>query len=112
MKIIRCCTKPKIRYLQPTGLSIEEQAGFRKHYSTVDHIFSLEMLFEIHLYIKSGTVVYLLITVKPLTQSAGLLFGDRKLLLRKIFTQTLDVFFNIYDNAKSCVKAAGNILCS
>ena len=72
------------------------------------------MLFEFHLYIKSGNVVYLLITVKPLTQSAGLLFGDRKLLLRKIFNvdgKTLNVFFNIYDNAKSCVKAAGNIVC-
>ena len=31
-------------YLESTGLLIEEQAGFRKHYSTADHIFSQKML--------------------------------------------------------------------
>ena len=39
-------------YLESTGLLIEEQAGFRKHYSTTDHIFSLKMLVDFHLYKK------------------------------------------------------------
>ena len=30
-------------YLESTGLLIEEQAGFRNHYSTADHIFSQTM---------------------------------------------------------------------
>ena len=39
-------------YLESTGLLIEEQVGFRKHYSTIDHIFSLNMLVDFHLYKK------------------------------------------------------------
>ena len=37
-------------YLESLSLLIEEQAGFRKHYSTADHIFSLKMLIEFYLY--------------------------------------------------------------
>ena len=36
-------------HLESTGLLIEEQAGFRKHYSTADHIFSLKMLIDFYL---------------------------------------------------------------
>ena len=39
-------------YLESTGILIEEQAGFRKHYSTADHIFSLKMLIDFYLYKK------------------------------------------------------------
>ena len=54
---------------------MEEQAGFRKHYSTADHIFSLKMLIDFYLYKKSGYSVHLLITVKLLTRLIELLFG-------------------------------------
>ena len=61
-------------YLESTGLLIEEQAGFRKHYSTADHIFSLKMLIDYYLYKRSSYIVHLLITVKLLTRLIELLF--------------------------------------
>ena len=42
-------------YLESTGLLIEEQAGFREHYSTADHIFSLKMIIDFYLYKKAVT---------------------------------------------------------
>ena len=44
-------------YLESTGLLIEEQAGFRKHYSTADHIFSLKMLIDFYLYKKKAVIL-------------------------------------------------------
>ncbi len=36
-------------FLESNNILCEEQAGFRKHYSTVDHIFSLKLLVDIYL---------------------------------------------------------------
>ena len=49
----------------------------------------------------------LLITVKPLTLLTVALW--RKLLRNNIDGKIFKVIFNIYDNAKSCVKAGSNI---
>ena len=62
-------------FLESTRLLIDEQAGFRKHYSTADHIFSLKMLIDIYLYKESGYIVHLLIIVKFLARFIELLFG-------------------------------------
>ena len=36
-------------YLDSMNLLCEEQAGFRKNYSTIDHIFNLKCLIDLHL---------------------------------------------------------------
>ena len=87
-------------YLESTGLLIEEQAGFIKHYSTADHIFSLKMLIDFYFLQKNGYIVHLLITVKLLTRLIELLFGGSYYVI-----VLMAKFLNIYDNIKSCVKA-------
>ena len=42
----------------------EEQAGFRKHYSTTDHIFNLKCLIDMYLRCINHCFVHLLIIVR------------------------------------------------
>jgi hypothetical protein len=44
----------------------EEQAGFRKGYSTTDHIFILKCLIDLYLLEVENCIVYLLIIAKLL----------------------------------------------
>ena len=37
------------QYLENMNILNEEQAGFRKHYSTTDHIFNLKCLIDLYL---------------------------------------------------------------
>ncbi len=37
-------------FLKKSGLLYEEQAGFRKHYGTTDHIFTLKLLTDFYLF--------------------------------------------------------------
>ena len=43
-------------YLDSMNLLCEEQAGFRKNYSTVDHIFNLKCLIDLYLQMKHPLV--------------------------------------------------------
>ena len=38
------------KYLEDSNLLCEEQAGFRKNYSTTDHIFNLKCLIDLYLF--------------------------------------------------------------
>ena len=57
-------------YLEENDLLNENQAGFRKHYSTTDHIFSLYSLIELLKYEKKKYSVALSTFPKP-----SILFG-------------------------------------
>ena len=95
-------------YLESTGILIEEQAGFRKHYSTANHIFSLKMLIDFYLY-KKKRLYCAFIDYRKAFDSVNRVALWRKLLDNNIDGKIFKVIFNIYDNAKSCVKAGGNI---
>ena len=64
--------------LQSTGLLNEEQAGFRKHYNTADHEFSLKMF----LFVQEETIIlFILIIEIPLIQLKELLFGENYIVI-------------------------------
>ena len=88
---------------------IEEQAGFRKHYSTADYIFSLKMLVDFYLYKKNKMLYCAFNDYRKAFDSVNRVALWRKLLCNNIDGKIFKVVFNIYDNAKSCVKAVGKI---
>ena len=61
-------------FLESSGLLCEEQAGFRKHYGTVDHIFTLKMLIDFLVKTKNYSV-HLWTTKKHLILLIGLVCG-------------------------------------
>jgi len=59
------------KFLDENNILNENQAIFRKHHSTIDHIFTVHFIIEIPVTTKSKYSVHILISVKPLTQSGG-----------------------------------------
>jgi hypothetical protein len=57
------------QYANRVKLILENQAGFRKKYSTLDHIFTLYTLIELSKYYKKSCTVLLSILKKLLIQS-------------------------------------------
>lgn len=50
-KLFTCILNNRLfKYLEGLGLLCEEQAGFIKGYSTVDHIFNLKYLIDLYLF--------------------------------------------------------------
>ena len=66
-KLFTCILNNRLHtYLENSGLMCEEQAGFRKGYSTTDHIFILKCLIDLYLLEVENCIVYLLIIAKLL----------------------------------------------
>ena len=82
------------KYLESTGLLIEEQAGFRKHYSTADHIFSLKMLIVFYLY-KKKRLYCAFIDYSKAFDSVNRVALWRKLLSNNIDGKNFKVIFKI-----------------
>lgn len=86
----------------------EEQAGFRKGYSTVDHIFTLKCLID--LYLQSNKKLFCcFIDYRKAYDSVSRNLLWSKLLSYNINGKILNVIKNIYDNAKSCVRVSDNL---
>ena len=83
-------------FLENTGLLAEEQAGFRKNYSTVDHIFSLKMLIDIYLS-KKKRLYCSFIDYQKAFDSINRTALWRKLLDHNVDGNALRVIHNIYD---------------
>ena len=64
-------------YLESTGLLTEEQAAFRKHYSTTNHIFSLKMLVDFCLYKKKRLYCAFIDYRKAFDSVNRVLFGEK-----------------------------------
>ena len=67
-------------YLENMSILAEEQAGFRKGYSTTDHIFNLKCLIDLYLFRGKSYTVPLLTIKRPLILLIASIFG-------KIFKQ-------------------------
>ena len=91
------------QYLEIMNILNEEQAGFRKNYSTTDHIFNLKCLID--LYLSGGRQLYCaFIDYKKAFDSINRTYLWQKLLSNNIDGKMFKIIHNMYANAKSCVK--------
>ena len=96
------------KYLDAVGGIGDEQAGFRHDYSTTDHIFTLHAIID--MYIKNGKKLY----IAFIDYRKAFDFIDRvslwdKMIATGINGKILQVIYNLYHNAKSCVRSNGKM---
>ena len=90
-------------YATRRGLIGEEQAAFRENYNTYDHIFVLNEL--INLYLHDRDRLYgCFVDYKQAFDRILRVSLWRKLIASEINGNIITVIFNMYKNAKSCVK--------
>ena len=81
----------------------QEQVGFRESYSTIDHIFVLQLFVELYQSVQKR--VYCgFIDYRKAFDSINRPLLWQKLLSYNINGKLLNVVKNMYDKAKSCVK--------
>ena len=91
------------KYLEPRGIIGEEQAAFREGYGTMDHIFVFNEIINLYLHMKKKLYACFIDYEKAFdTIDRAALWG--KLLETNINGNVFKVIFNMYENAKSCVK--------
>ena len=93
-------------FLDDNHLLSENQAGFRKHYSTSDHIFTLYALMELLKYEKKK-LFCCFVDFSKAFDSVWRVGLWRKLLSTHVDGKFLRVLQNMYSNIKSCVTVAG-----
>ena len=94
------------KYAEHFHLISENQAGFRKQYSTVDHIFSLRMLINI-LINQKKKLYYAFIDFQKAFDTGwreGLWLKNLKSNIRG---KRFNVMYKLYPNIKSCVQVNG-----
>ena len=80
----------------------EEQTGFRKSYTTLDHIFTIRSLLDIYL-AKKKKLYCCFVDYKKAFDTIDRVLLWRKLLSSDINGSFFKVIFNLYKGAKSCV---------
>ena len=81
----------------------QEQAGFRESYSTIDHIFVLQLIVEFYQSVHKR-VYCAFIDYRKAFDSINRPLLWHKLLSYNINGKLLNVVKHMYDKAKSCVK--------
>lgn len=95
-------------YLEQTGSIGDEQAGFRAGFSTADHIFTLHAILDIYLQ-KKEKVYCAFIDYKKAFDLVDRSRLWMKLISAGINGRIVTAVYNLYANAKSCVKQNGNV---
>ena len=90
-------------YLDEASIIGEEQAGFREGYSTLDHIFALHSLVKFYL-THPKRLYCAFIDYKKAFDLVDRSSLWSKLIACGINGNVLKVIYNMYENAKSCVK--------
>ena len=95
-------------YLNDSDILGEEQAGFREHYCTSDHIFVLNTLINIY-QTKNKQIYCAFVDYRKAFDfiNRSNLWG--KLLEQGINGKIITVIYNLYENSKSCVKKGNTI---
>ena len=95
------------KFVENIELIGAEQAGFRKGFSTADHIFTFKCILDLYLSRKKK-LFCAFIDYKKAFDSVDRLCLWQKLLQNGISGKIFKVIFNLYKNAKSCVKVNGS----
>ena len=91
-------------YIDNVELLGEEQAGFRERYSTMDHIFVLNCIID--LYLRNGKRLYCaFVGYKKAFDLVDRSALWSKLIANGINGKVITVIYNMYKDAKSCVKS-------
>ena len=90
-------------FLESMNVLCEEQAGFRKGYSTMDHIFNLKCLVDLYLH-RNKHLFCAFIDYRKAFDSVNRLALWQKLLQQNINGKMLKIIYSMYDSAKSCVR--------
>ena len=103
-KLFTMCINVRLtKFVTDRGVIGEEQAAFREGYSTMDHAFVLNELINIYLHKKKRLYCCFIDYQKAFdTINRSALWG--KLILNGINGKILQVIYNMYETAKSCVK--------
>ena len=95
-------------YIEQSNVLGQEQAGFRKGYSTVDHLFTLYGIIDI-LLSKKKRLYGAFLDFEKAFDKVERAFLWQKLLDQKINGKILKVIKNVYENAKSCITVNNNV---
>ena len=95
------------QYLEETLTLSENQAGFRKQYSTLDHIFTLNALNDI-LKSRKQKLFCCFVDFSSAFDSVWRAGLWHKLLQNGINGKVFKVIYNMYNDIKSCVTVLGN----
>ena len=103
-KLFTMCINVRLTsYVTNQGIIGEEQAAFRESYSTMDHVFVLNELINIYLHKKKRLYCCFIDYQKAFdTINRSALWG--KLIANGINGKILQIIYNMYETAKSCVK--------
>ena len=95
-------------YLESYNVLCEEQAGFRKHYSTVDHVFTLKMLIDFYM-LKGKKLYCAFIDYKKAFDCVNRAALWQKLLEQNIDGKCIRIIHDMYVKAKSCIKVGNSL---
>lgn len=108
-KLFTACINTRLSsFIANVGILGEEQAGFRPGYSSIDHIFVMSSLIELYLH-KHERIYCAFVDFKKAFDLVDRTSLWSKLISCNINGKILNVIYNLYKNAKSCVKQ-GNML--
>lgn len=108
-KLFTLCFNTRLtNYTTSRGIIGEEQAAFKKHYSTIDHHFVLNLLIEFYK-ARYDKLFCAFIDYKKAFDLIDRSSLWMKLIENEINGNFVKVIFNMYDQAKSCVRKGNEI---
>ena len=103
-KLFTACLNCRLSCYVEDHILGQEQAGFREGYSTIDHIFVLQLIIELYQSVHKR-VYCAFIDYRKAFDSINRPLLWQKLLSYNINGKLFNVVKNMYDKAKSCVKS-------
>ena len=108
-KLFTACINARLSlYIESAGILGSEQAGFRNGHSTLDQIFTLHGLIELYLN-RRKRIYCAFVDYKKAFDLVDRSSLWSKLISSGINGKIINVVYNMYNNAKSCVKLGNNL---
>ena len=97
------------RYADEINLINENQTGFRKKYSTIDHMFLLKNIIDIFVKNSNQKLYCAFVDYKKAFDTVWRSALWHKMMKSGIAGKMLNVIVNMYNNIKSCISCEGNL---